>query len=624
MPRPIIKEVVNEKEVEREVPPYNPTQKQIEVINRAYLRFNDMKEERDKSRREFDGRTLTEYVKDNQDAYNGIVPDDVRDSKQDWQSLIFDNKTRGKVKAIISLVVAQVPYLSIIGETEKDHEYARDMWDVFDFTHRKEMGSYQTYKQSLSCSVKGTVIVEEYYEEIKKKIKEITKVDQSTGKVTSKKKTIIEGGAGSVKSRIFPLLLFYPNENYAEIKEDCCTLSYMTMERFLEKYGHYEYSKYAGEGVKEGEIDQLEYKSIDQDKLNVIEILKYYNEIKDEFVILANGVWLNPQGEKDDEICPLPYHHKRLPFIKTVYELADEECFYGKAMPDLMAGEQETINAILRMMIDQEILSINKPIVLGQGAELESYNLYPGKVTTITEDANQMKEIDISGAEQSSFALLEFLSKRADVNTSIDPSTQGVHQGRKTAREAIILDENAKRMAVTFRTFIYKLIIERAEIRISNICQFYRDPIQYEVLKDYYGEPVKDVRGKQIKQPKYRQIPIVEQGKGPRWITMSPEMCRANYLVRLEEDVERPLSQSTRMEIARAILDEAKENPLLDADEATIKYILAWGENPDRLYIKQKPEEAEAQRATEREVAAASRGGAAPAGGGYNLTKDIV
>jgi hypothetical protein len=609
---------------------YEPTEFQSAVISRVIMRFNTMKEQRDKPRRGFDGRTLTEYVNDMSDAYNGIVPEDVRASKQDWQSLIFDNKTRGKVKAIVALSVAQRPYISILGETEEFEEFADDMYRTLDYTHRIELGNYKLFLQALSCAVKGTLIVEETYEEIKKKKKEVSSINPETGKISFKEKNVIEGGCGHVKCRITPLLTFYPNENHAEVKEDCATLTFMSMDNFKRKFGKYPNADKVTAGVKLQSLGDMKYKSLTTEEDTLVEMLRYYNEYEDEFIILANGIWINPQGEDEDQVGPLPYNHKRLPFVKTVYEIMDEEEFFGKAMPDLMAGEQETINAVLRMMIDQEILSIHKPLILGRGAELESLQMFPGKTISTTEDASQIQQLDMRGANQSSFQLLEFLSKRADVNTSIDSTAQGVGSGRKTAREAIILDENAKRMAGSFTIMIAKLWYQRAELRIPNICQFYKTPIQYVPITDKYGDLVLDENDKSITEPEYRTIPVMEEGQKPFWIKTKLGMYKARYYLRIEEDVEIALSRSYRVEIAKALLDEAKVNPLLDADNATLAYLraLPMGERPDKFYIPPSEEATADQEAINNNATMEANATAQEnlGGGGqpYNLTKNIV
>jgi hypothetical protein len=423
----------------------------------------------------------------------------------------------------------------------------------------------------------------------KYKVKEIIKVDQQTGQVTFTEKEKIRGGYGCVKAEIVPLLDFFPNENCPDIKHDCAVLKLYSKKDFSNNFGKYPNAELVKAGTWGGDWDGVNYKTITTKKEDMVEVIKYYNEDFDEFVILANGIWLNKQ--KDDKISPLPFDHKRLPFAKTVFELADEDCFYGKSFPDLLGGEQETRNALLRLMVDQEILAVNRPMLLGMGIEIESYQLYPGKTINMTGDLTQMRELDISGSNQSAFQLLNLLRSSADVNTSVDPTAQGVHQGRKTAREAVILDENAKRMISTFQVFIYKLLYDRATLRIENIKQFYTTPIQYSVLKDKYKGDAVDSKGKKVSTgPVYRKVPVVNPGKAPKWIDIDPAMKGVNFQVRLVEDYELNMNRSTRVEISKALLDESKANPLINADETTIDYLESIGKNPDKYYLKPTPE----------------------------------
>lgn len=564
---------------------YIPSDKEREVINRVYRRFCDMREARDQKRHEFDNRTIIEYVNYSVDAWNGIVSEDVKRTKEDWQSLIWDHETRGKVKAVVAMAVGAKPFMSLIGESELDHEFSSDMMEVYEDSWKKENGSYKLYLQVLSAVVKGTVIVEELYQEEKYKVKEITKVDKETGQVSFVEKEKIRGGYGQVKAEIVPLLDFYPNENSADIKHDCAVLKRYSMKDFMNNFRKHPNAELVKAGIWGGDFDGVEYKTITSKKEEMVEVLKYYNEDFDEFVILANGLWLNKQ--KDDEISPIPFDHHRLPFAKTVNELADEECFYGKSFPDILGGEQETRNALLRLMVDQEILAVNRPMLLGSGIEIESYQLYPGKTINMPGDLNQIRELNISGSNQSAFMLLNMLRSSTDVNTSVDPTAQGVHQGRKTAREAVILDENAKRMIGTLQVFIYKLLYDRAMLRIENIKQFYTTPVQYSVLKDKYGSPVRNSEGKEIgKKPMYRKIPVIKPGQHPKWIDINPKMKGVNFQIRMVEDYELSMNRSTRIELAKAVLDEAKANPLMSADEATIEYLESVGKNPDKFYIK--------------------------------------
>ena len=573
------------------IPQKDFSEKEVKVINRVFERFQKMKEERDKTRREFDGLTITEYVNVSMDSYNGIVSDELKGTKEDWQSLIWDHKTRGKVKTTISLIIGMRPFIYITGKKDEYNEYAKDLFEIYEDSWKQENGAYKLYLQALSACNKGTVVVEEIYKEERIKHRDIISVDQQTGQVKFKEKEVIKGGVGKVESNIVNLLNFYPNENSAEIEHDCCVVNLYQEKSFQNKFGKYPNAKYVTPGVfaTSTNYDGINYKSIANNKQTLIEVLRYYNEDIDEFVILANGFWLNPQDK--DETSPIPFNHKRLPFTKTVFEIADEDCFYGKSLPDLMRGEQDADNALLRLMIDQEILALNKPILLGMGIDIDSFELYPGKPIKMTGDISQAREMELGGATQGGFQLLQLLKGNSDINTSIDPTAQGVHSGRKTARETVILDENSKRNAGPFMLHIYKLLLERAKLRVENIKQFYTKPLQYSVLKDKLGNPIMDSEGKKKQTgPVYRQVTVAKPGKYPKWLSVNPKIKGCDFEVSFIEDFEVNDSRSVRLENAEAMLMEAKANPLLNADEVTINWLEARRNNPDRFYLKPKPQ----------------------------------
>lgn len=582
---------------------FSPSDEEVKVVQRVHQRFVDMKTERDKVRREFDGRTLTQYVNDSMDAYNGIVSEELKASKDDWQSLSWDHITRGKVKTIIAMIVGARPFISFVGKNRKSDEYARQIFEVYEDSLHQEKGSYKTFLQALSACTKGTVIVEEMYVEEKVRRKEITKVDQETGEVTYKEKEYIRGGAGRVEREIVPLLDFYPNENYADIKGDCVLRKKFTVKAFENKYGKYPNAKYVVEGNFHYDVDEKRYTEEPVDLSQGIEVLRYYNEDWDEYIILANNIWINKQ--KNDGISPIPFDHKRLPFAKTVFELADEECFYGKSFPDLAKGEQDPANALIRLSIDREILSLNRGVLLGPGVEIDSYELYPGSVQKVTGGNpnipidQQVMEQRLDGANQSGFQLLQMLKQNSNVNSAIDSTAQGVHSGRKTARESVILDENSKRNAGPFQVHVYKLLWDLAELRVENIKQFYTSPLQVTVLKDKKGIPEVDAKGNKMPTgKKYREITVSKPGKRTTWFEIDPAMKGCEFNIRFIEDYEMPQSQSARMELAKARLDESKANPLLNADECTIDYLEAMRSDPDRFYIKPKPQDIAFQEGT--------------------------
>jgi hypothetical protein len=257
-----------------------------------------------------------------------------------------------------------------------------------------------------------------------------------------------------------------------------------------------------------------------------------------------------------------------------------------------MRGEQDPTNALQRLMVDREILSLNRGFFLGAGVEIESYALSPGSVTKLTGPSgmnirDMIMEQNMNGASQSGFQLLQLLKSNSHENTSIDPISQGVHSGRKTAYETNVLDENAKRNNGPFSLHIYKLLQELAELRIENFKQFYTSPLQMGILEDENGEPVLDSHGKELEtEEQYREIAVEKPGKMTKWFSIKPEIKGCEFYLRLVNDYELPDSQLARVESAKAILDEAKANPLISSDEATIAWLEAQRKNPDIFYLK--------------------------------------
>lgn len=574
---------------------FNPSKEELEVVKRVYQRFLDMKRERDKPRKEFDMRTLSQYVNDSRDAYNGIVSDEIKSTKEDWQSLSWDHKTRGKVKTVVAMIVGAKPFISLIGKNKSSQGYAENVLDTYEDSWNEEHGSYKLFLQALDAAIKGTVIVEEMYVEEKVKRKEITSIDQETGQIEYTEKDVIKGGMGKVESEIVDLLEFYPNENSYEIEHDCCRLRQFSRKAFKNKYGKYVNAEYVMRGTIYYDETDGTYKEQTSNKSELIDVLFYYNEDWDEHIILANNIWINKQ--KGDKPAPIPFDHHKLPYAKTVFELADVKSFYGKSLPDLMRGEQDPANALERLMVDREILSLQRGFFLGAGVEIDSYELYPGSIKKLTGGNpnlpinQQIMEQPITGANQSALQMLQLLSNNSDINTSIDPTAQGVHSGRKTARESVILDENAKRNSGPFQLHVYKLLWDRAVLRVENIKQFYTTAVQTEILKDKNGTPVIDKDGNPVETgQKYREITVKKPGKEAKWFNIDPNIKGCEFHVRFIEDYEMPQSQSARIELSKSVLDEAKANPLINADNATIDWLTANRKNPDDLYIKPKPQ----------------------------------
>ena len=105
----------------------------------------------------------------------------------------------------------------------------------------------------------------------------------------------------------------------------------MTESQFKMKFSNYKNALNVKPFVALGANEQRPYyyDYISRDiTAQAVELIRYYNQDTDEFVLIANGVWLNPLPT--DKIMPLPFKHKQLPFWKAIYEPFGSDFFYGK------------------------------------------------------------------------------------------------------------------------------------------------------------------------------------------------------------------------------------------------------------------------------------------------------
>lgn len=66
---------------------------------------------------------------------------------------------------------------------------------------------------------------------------------------------------------------------------------------------------------------------------NTVSVLTYYNKYRDEYIVLANDVWINPiKSVKDDEtqenIQPIPYPHKEIPLVVYTDHVVDDDIYW--------------------------------------------------------------------------------------------------------------------------------------------------------------------------------------------------------------------------------------------------------------------------------------------------------
>jgi len=454
---------------------FRPSEKERSVVSRVNMLFRRAQQDRDRSFAYFDGMNLVNYIEDSVERFNTNLY--LRDGMEDWQSGFNDGFTRSKVLAMVGKLIEQLPIASAIPRGEEDILRAQIITDLYQYT--EEVDDYENLMSMfvLELLVKGTAIGYEDVEYIKKKIR--------TVKGKGDAMTFTEDTIKDCKlyAEIVPLEEYYP-ATLTVIGVEKQPYSFrrqiMDVAVFKEKYGHYKkaalidgrksavteggaipyYNDYIGSDVGEGQV----------------ELIRFIDSMNDEYVMQANGIWLNPLGPTE-EISPLPWNHKEQPYFSAINEPYGM-FFYGKSLPNKLSSMQDVLNVLQNMMMDQSFLSIFTPIITAGFEDFEDDYLRPGRRTSIDTGGLSLNQAIMplqfptpTGWHQ---YILEY-TRRIMEESSLDRVSQGqagTGSERTTAYEVQTAAQGVAAILTMVARYLNGAVKRKAKLRIQNILQF--------------------------------------------------------------------------------------------------------------------------------------------------------
>ncbi|MFA5990448.1 MAG: hypothetical protein WC803_12705 [Sphingomonas sp.] len=466
---------------------YKISDKDEQMVKRIYDEFSDMRTLRKKLWKYFNDRTLEDFVDDSQLRLNGYVPTKESQGKEQWQSNVFHPVTRNKFKAILAAVALDVPQTRITAQNEKsqrDYWRAQTIKELVKFSYDQDNKEEQVFFEAWEACEKGTVIVYDGYLRAKAKRKVVKSFDTITGEIETEEEEIETDS--QCFNQIVPLMNLYIADFHVfniQKQPSLIWIDRMTKGVFEKEYGKYKNAQYVPESVPKTpkNEDDTFFTHMWQERWDgeePIEVLKYYNKLNDEFIILANGVLLLN--------APLLLGKKKkwYPFAKTVCEPFSTEFFYGNSIPNLLMGEQDVINSLYNMALDKTYKSMAPQLLIGN-ANKDDFDLEDQNTTIDTkiyvQDISQVREMPITGVNQSDVKMIEIISRGLDL-TSVDSNQQGVAGRGVTAREVVIANENAKKLKGILYMFLTSLWLQKIKLRIMNILVYYTKPSVQKIL----------------------------------------------------------------------------------------------------------------------------------------------
>ena len=424
-----------------------------EIAQHVWERFDRFRNDRNQSFHYFGNKTLLDYVSDSNALFNNyrLKPE----WKEEWQANISDPTTHSKLMAIAAQLILsrEMPRFGPRFDFDFYSKIKADLYkDIYDWTETAgiDEGARDGLIDDLFALIRamrdGTVIAFEGY----------------------KKTRVFDG----IDFQFVPLDDFYPGnimKFHIEDQIECVWRSVMLESDFTERYPSSKWMdvnkvKTKGNITSEG----LSFFNISQDlSQDEVEVLRYFNREADEFFVVANGILITPP---DSKLSTRRKDKDKKPgFIKTVYEAYDDHFFYGRSLPNVQKDTQEAIDFLFNAMFDKEILSVMRPILLGQNNDLTEDYWYPG-ATAYVNDVMQVKELGFEGPDINAFRMLKELKDRQ--NLVLDPTQQGIALGARTATEVTEAAQAAQRIYALFNVMINSFRLQKARLRIGTIQQY--------------------------------------------------------------------------------------------------------------------------------------------------------
>jgi len=458
------------------------TKKDSKIIKRVYDDFQQVWDLRHQSHKYFNNRTLEQYINDSELRFIAYVPSKAEQGKENWQANIVPPVTRQKIEALLAAVALDIPqtrFKAVDERNEQDQKRASLMKALVNHSYNQSNKEEELYFEGLETLVKGTCIVYDGHLKTSAKRKIIKDFNVETGEIETEEKEVqVEDRCIST---IVPLENLYIADYFVRDIQDqpyLAWVDYLTEDKFNEYYGQYKKAKQVKSGAYKFTTPEEQQRFFKEKwegrvtKDQPIEVVKYYNKYRDEFIIVANGVLLL------NVPLLLGKRKKWYPFSKTIYKAFTSDFFYGHSLPNDLMGAHDVKASLFNMALDKTYKSMVDTLLIGN-TNKDDFDLDDEEVTVDTrvyvQDVSQVKNMPTSGLTDGEVKMMDIIGKDLDLS-SMDATQQGVAGRGVTAREIVIANQNAQKMKGVFHMFLTHLWLQKLKLRSLNIITYYTQP----------------------------------------------------------------------------------------------------------------------------------------------------
>ena len=547
-----------EKQEQEQIESYKPPKEKQNLIDAVYNDVEMMIELHGATKEQFNDRTLKGFIDDGDKRLNSYVLTKESQDKDSWQANVALPTVRDKMKRLIAGFSLKVPelYATAFGKDDvMDIDRAEiAKWLIQGSYLQEENPVLESFWEAWECAAKGTVVKYEGYLKTKYKQKFIKSYDIVTGKVESSEKEV--NVDDKCISYIVPLSEFYIRDFTIENVQDqpaVVWIRYYDQDEFNFEFGKYADVEFVKTQKKISGADSESFfykkKWADRTKKAQIEVVRYYNKYKDQYIIVANGVLL-----LDAPLLWRVNGRKVYPFAKSIFEpFTGRHCFYGNSLPNVLMGEYDIQNTLFNSILDKEFRSLVPATLIGE-INQEAFELEDEIITSSTKiyvpDVNQVKPMPNPPINNADVSMIQMVARGIEESA---PSLPSLLQGKKTtAREVVIAEEKLKEIKSLHSEMLSDLWRQKYYLRLANIQLNYPQPriiinkkkkekvyrtymIEDALLeretqeRGYLAIQFRDISAKQKKKLQ-REVDVEEQMMSQKGITYKKMILPTDYL----------------------------------------------------------------------------------------------
>jgi len=451
---------------------YKPPRNIQEFIFEVYEKYIKWRALREQPYKQFNNQTLTNYLLEARKKFWGYLPISF---EQDTPQFFFP-ETRNEIIKILSKIANLRLKPTFEGVENFDIIKATILKDLFEYWRRGANRKIENFWQFLYNVINGTVVTFIAYNSRVKKVKNIVYHDPETGETEYEDDIKDES---DVKETIVNLEdLYIPKiwEPNIQEQEEIIWRTLMKWSDFRNSFKGYEFSDFVVPGSQFADASIFkDFMAYDVRGGEFVEVIKYFNAAKDQYAIIANGVLLNPIKRKGkQEIAPLPWNHKKLPFAKTIFEPIDATFFYGMPLAQKVKSPQEALNRMWELLLDREERAIAAPILTNDPSIEMGLEYKAGRFYQVQGDPNSnYRELQISPASSSYWNALTTLQGIIQKTGSGGVGPIIASRQPRSATEKSLESQQQRETAGLYFLFYQDLLEQKAWLVIKNMIQFY-------------------------------------------------------------------------------------------------------------------------------------------------------